>query len=165
MTANSARVNPTMDVTVSPSPLTGFLLDGPRIEVAQLMAQKPEAPLYVGVGSGLLAVRTAGIYAVTARLERPAGPVAQCLTRLGFGPYRIVSNFGVDMVSDIATTFNVARFDLQPGLYPIEWAFGCWHEGAETALGRLTVLIGHPGEPAPVLARADDIVRPRRTSP
>jgi hypothetical protein len=159
------QVSATMAVDVQPTPLIGFFLDGSSFEMAQIIAKGPQDSLYVGVGSGFLAVRTAGIYAISVRLERPAAPVANCLTRLSFGPRRIVSNLDFALASDASKVFDAARFDLQPGLYSISWVFGCWHDQKMVGPGRITVLVGHPDDQTLLPARADDIVRPERIKP
>jgi hypothetical protein len=117
------------------------------------------------VGSGFLAASTAGIYALSVRLERPAGRAANCLARLAFGQHRIVSNLQIDIIKDMAKSFDASRFDLKPGLYPISWAFGCWHDQDVIGPGQLTLLVGHPGETSLLPARDGDIVRLERPKP
>ncbi|MGA9868048.1 MAG: hypothetical protein WBQ75_16610 [Acetobacteraceae bacterium] len=165
VTANPIQVSPTLDVNLQPIPLTAFSVDGPSVDMAQIAAGGPKGSLYVGVGSGFLAVRTAGVYALSVRVERPAAPIANCLVRMGFASRRIVSNLELAVVKDFSKAFDAARFDLQPGLYPIDWAFGCWHDHDVIGPGRMTVLVGHPGEPTLLPARFDDIVRPGRIRP
>jgi hypothetical protein len=157
------QVSPTLDVDVKATRLTGFVVDVPGVEMSQIIAEGPKDQLYVGVGSGFLVVRTAGVYALSARLERPAGGAANCLIRLGFGSHRIVSNLEVAMVDDVSKAFAAARFELRPGLYPLGWAFGCWHDQEVTAPGRMILLVGHPGEGTLLPARPDDIVRAELT--
>jgi hypothetical protein len=158
VTTNPIQVSPMMDVEVKPTPLTAFSLDGPSVDVAQLIAEQPQTSLYVGEGRGFLAVRTAGVYAITARIERPAGPIANCVMRMGFGPRRIMSNVRVGFGNE-TMTYDAPQFDLQAGLYPIIWVFGCWHDHEVVGPGRMTLLVGHPGDPMPLPARANDIVR------
>jgi hypothetical protein len=165
VTTNPIQISLPLDVDVKPTPLTGFLLDGGRIDLARIIAEGPKNALYIGVGQGFLAARTAGVYALSIHVERPAGQVADCLMRLALGPRRIVSNEDVDSVGDVAKTFEAARFDLRPGLYPLGWAFGCWHDQAVIGPGRMTVLIARPGEQSLQPARPDDIVRPERIKP
>jgi hypothetical protein len=152
------QVSPTFDVNVDSTPLTAFTFEGPGIDMARIMAEGPKSSLYVGVGTGFLAIRTAGIYALSLRLDRAAAPSAQCLLRLGFGRHRVVSNLEVGLVSPILKTYDAARFDLQPGLYPIGWAFGCWHGHDMIGPGQMTLLIGPPGGDL-LPARADAVVR------
>jgi len=114
----------------------------------------------VGVGTALLVARTAGVYSLTARLERPAGQSAECLSRVGFGQHRVVSSLDINLVDDIAKTFEPVRFELTPGLYRLQWAFGCWEGQQESRTGALTILVDHPGEPAPRPARPGDFVQP-----
>jgi hypothetical protein len=159
VTTNPIVVSQTMDVDVKPTPLTAFFLDGPSVDMAQILPEAPNVSLYIGVGQGFLAIRTAGVYTLALRFERPAGPRADCLMRLGFGPRRIVSTLEAGVVRDLSITFDAVRFDLQPGLYPIGWAFGCWQNHEMIGPGRITLLVGHPGEQSISPARSDDFVR------
>jgi len=164
VTTHPIQVSPMMDVEVKPTPLTAFSLDAPAVDMAQLIAEGPQMSLYVGEGRGFFAVRTAGVYAVTVSIERAAGPIANCVMRLGFGPRRIMSNVRIGFGNETAT-YDAPRFDLQPGLYPVIWVFGCWHDHEVVGPGRMTLLIAHPGDPMPLPARADDIVRQVQSSP
>ncbi|ACB96368.1 hypothetical protein [Beijerinckia indica] len=164
-TINPIEIKPTMDVDVKSTALSAFFLDGSKINMAQIIAAGPKNAPYVGLGNGFLVVRTPGVYALSIRLERPLGPVADCLTRLAFGPRRIVSNLILADPGNISKTYDAARFNLQPGLYPIAWAFGCWHDREVVGPGRITVLISHPGDQALQPALPDEIVRAERVKP
>jgi hypothetical protein len=162
VTAHSVQITATMDANIDRSTLNGFnvfSLVGPDIDMARIAAAGPKNTSYIGIGSGFLVVREPGVYAMTASYERPAGPPASCLIRLGFGGGLVVANLELNLVNSSSRSFNVDRFDLQPGLYPILWAFGCWHEHEMSGLGRMHVLIAHPGEPTPLPARPGDIVQ------
>ncbi|HXT80886.1 MAG TPA: hypothetical protein VN702_15080 [Acetobacteraceae bacterium] len=163
-TTHPIAVSATLDVDVKRTALTAFPLDGASFDMGQIIKGGLAGSLYVGEGAGFLAVRMAGVYALSARIERPAGPRADCLIRLGFGSGRIVSNLELAVVRDLARSFDAARFDLQPGLYRIGWAFGCWHDQTVVGPGRMTLLVGHPGDRTLLPARPDDIVRPKRIS-
>jgi hypothetical protein len=162
VTINPIEINSQMDVDLKPTPMSAFFRDGPTFDMKQIIGQGPQSGLYAAVGSNFLPIRTAGVYAMTAKFERPAGTSADCLIRLEFGSRRIVSILEVGIVEDISKTFDAARFNLQPGLYHVAWAFTCWsgHELIDT--GRMTLMVGHPGESSLAPARADDIVRPER---
>jgi hypothetical protein len=90
---------------------------------------------------------------------------ANYLLRLGFGPRRVVSEVELSIANDVSKTFDPAKFDLQPGLYSIGWAFGCWRDREVVGPGRMTVLLSHPGEPHLAPARSDEIVRLKTTPP
>jgi hypothetical protein len=158
-TINQLEVGQTFEVTLKRDPISGFDYVGSTIDMARLLAEGPKSSLFAGVGSAFLAVKTAGIYALTVKFERPAGQAANCLLRLGFGAKRVVSQIELSVVNDISQTFDAVKFDLQPGLYSTGWAFGCWHEHEETGPGRITILIGHPDDPQLQPARPDDFVR------
>lgn len=153
------------DVNVDSTPLTASPLSGAKVEMAQIIAQAPKVPLYAGTAQGFLAVRTAGVYALSARFDRPPAEPADCLIRLAFGPHRVTSNIEISVFNDVSKTYEEARFTLEPGLYSIGWAFTCWHDQTVTAPGSLTILVGHPDEPKPMPARTDEIVHREAASP
>lgn len=153
------EIGATLDADVKPTPLSAFLLDGPAIELAPIVASGPKDSRFVGTGSGFLVIKTPGIYALSLRFERAAGPVADCLTRLAFGSRRIVSNLELANAGNTSKTYDAVSFNLQPGLYPIGWAFGCWRDKQAVGPGRITVLVGGTGDQALEPARPDDIIR------
>ena len=162
--ASPAEVSPTLDVAVKTNVLTSFSVKGPSVEMEQIVAGGPKGSLFAGVGRGFLVVRDPGVYAVSARFERPPAPTANCLVRLGFGPRRIVSNLivatpNVAVVGPVAKDYEAASFDLQPGLYSIGWMLTCWHDNEIIGPGKLTVLVRRPGETTLSPVRPDDIVR------
>jgi hypothetical protein len=160
VTINPVVQTPDADVDVKPTPLSGFTIEGGSIDMAQLVAEGPKDTPFVGVGAALLVARTAGVYVLTARLERSAGRSVDCLSRMGFGQHRLFSNFDINIVNDIFKVFEPVRFELQPGLYRVGWAFGCWEGQQDRPTGRFTMLVGHPGELQPQPARSGDFVRP-----
>jgi hypothetical protein len=161
---NELEISQTLNIGIKREPISGFTYDGATIDMARLLAEGPKSSPFAGLGSAFLVVKTAGIYALSLNFERPAGQTANCLLRLGFGPKRVVSEVELSMVGDVSKTFDPVKFDLQPGLYPIGWAFGCWHEHDEVGPGRMTVLVSHPDEPQPRTARPDEIVHQRTAS-
>lgn len=156
---------PPMDLDVKATSLAAMTVNGMSVAMADIVAAGPKGTWYVGSGIGLLAIRTPGIYSLAARFERPASQPADCLVRLALGPRRITSNVDMNLQNDISKDFDAARFDLQPGLYPVGWAFGCWHGRDVVGPGRMTLLIGRPGEPSLRPAHHDDVVRPMRSGP
>ena len=161
-TIHPVDISATLNVETQPAVLNSFLMDGGSIYFARIMEAGPEDIKIVGTGSGFLVVRTPGIYALSLRFERSSGPTADCLTRLGFAGRRIVSNFGLATPGNLSKTFDAARFDLQPGLYPIGWGFGCWRDQKPVGPGRITVLISRPGDQALQPVLPEDIVRPKQ---
>ena len=158
-TIHAVEVSPTFNTQIKPAPLSAFDVDGSSIDLAPLIAAGTKHTRFVGIGSGFLVIRTPGIYALSLRFERPAGPVADCLTRLGFGPRKVVSSFNLANPGSVSKTFDAAKFELEPGLYPISWALGCWQDQETVGPGRITVLISHPGDQTLRPARPDEIVR------
>ena len=159
-TIHAVEVSPTFDTDIKPTSLNTFFVDGPTIDLTQIIAAGPKGTRFVGAGSGFLVIRTPGTYALTLRFQRPPGAIADCVTRLGLSSRKIVSNFSVALPGNRSKTYDAARFDLQPGLYPIGWALGCWRDQETVGPGRITVLISHPGDQTLPPVSPDDIVRP-----
>ena len=159
MTANPMTVSQTMDADVKATPISGFTIDDPTVTMAQILDGRAKDGLFVGVGSGFLVIREAGTYGVFPRLERPAGPLANCLVRLTAGGHRITSNVSLNNAQRVSRDYAPAWFDFQPGLYKIAWAFGCWHGSEMSNLGQISVMLAEPGDGAARPLRAGDIVR------
>jgi hypothetical protein len=153
------EISPAFDADVKSTPLSAFLLEGTTIDLAPIIAAGPKDTRFVGTGSGSLVVRTPGTYALSLRFERPPGPVADCLTRLALGSRRIVSNLELANAGNMSKTFDAVSFNLQPGLYSIGWALGCWRDKQVVGPGRITVLMSGPGDQALEPVPPDDIIR------
>jgi hypothetical protein len=162
---NAVEIGPLLEIKIEPTPLSGFTLEGPGIDMDRVLAMHSIEPMYVAKGLGYLAVRTAGIHAFSLRLERPAGRAADCVAGLGFAGRKVYSEVSPNLVNDVSRTFDPAHFDLQPGLYRVEWVFGCWHDRIEAGPGRMTLLIQHPGEEGLQPARPDEIIHPEHPKP
>jgi hypothetical protein len=156
---HAVEVSPTFNTEIKPTPLSAFFVEGSTIDLAPIIAAGTKDTKFVGAGSGFLVIRTPGIYALSLRFERPPGPTADCLTRLSFGPHKVVSSYNLAN-QNISKTFDAARFDLKPGLYSIGWVLGCWRDQVTVGPGRITVLMSHPGDQALLPAGSEDIVRP-----
>jgi hypothetical protein len=165
VTLRALEISPTLDVQVNPTPLLAFAIDTATADMAQLTARGPKGALYAGVGSGFLAIRAAGAYTLTLGFQRPAGEAANCFVWLSFGSQRIFSNVDLNIVTDATKTFSRGSFDLQPGLYPVTWMFGCWHDREMVRSGRISLLIGHAGEQKLSPVPPDDILRPASIKP
>jgi hypothetical protein len=161
-TTHAIEISPTYNTEITPTPESAFLVDGSTIDLASIIAAGTQGTKFVGAGSGFLVIRTPGTYALSLRFERPPGPVADCFTRLTFGPRRVSSSFDLGNPGNISKTLDAAKFDLQPGLYPISWVLGCWHGQETVGPGRITVLMSHPADQPPQPVDPDDIVRPER---
>lgn len=159
---HAVAVSPTYNTDIDRSILTRFAIEGLTGDLAQIIPQGPQHTRFVGVGAGFLIIDAAGIYGLTARFERPSGPTADCLIRLYFGPRKIVSNYWMSVPGDSSKTYDPIKFDLKPGLYPIDWVIGCWQGQEMVGPGRVTILVSHPGDDKLVPARSDEIVRTER---
>jgi hypothetical protein len=62
-------------------------------------------------------------------------------------------------------TFEPVSFTLQPSLYPIAVAFGCWRDTQESGVGKATLLIRHAGHDDLQPARPDEILRKVSATP
>jgi hypothetical protein len=161
-TTHAVEVTPTWNTEIKQSALSGFFVEGATIELDSIIAAGPKNTRFIGAGGAFFTVKTPGIYALALRFEKPLGQVADCLTRLSFGPRKISANYEIATPGNISKVFESARFDLQPGLYPMSWALGCWKDQEMVGRARITILVSRPGEQALQPAHADDFVRPER---
>lgn len=162
VSAHPILVSAALNVDVRPETRgNGFMLPGATIDMKALLAGGPSNVRFVAIGMGFLMVRHPGTYTLSARLERPAGPPANCLIRLGFGPHRVVSNLEVGVSHKFARQYDPTRFRLSAGLYRIGWAFGCWYRDTLSSTGRITLLLQPPGAATlSPIARADIVHGP-----
>ncbi len=158
-TANPVTVSPTMDADVSATAITGFTIDEPTATLARIVDGRPKDRLFVAVASGYLVIRKAGTYGLSPRVERPAGPLATCLVRMSVNGRRINSNLLVNVVQRLAQDYAPTWFAFQPGLYKIDWAFGCWNGNEMSNQGQISVMLAEPGGVPARPLRAIDIVR------
>ncbi len=162
---NAVKIGPLLEVKIEPTPLDGFTFEGPGLDMDRVLDMHPAEQMYVAKGLAYLAVKTSGVHALSLRLERPAGRATDCVAGLAFAGHKVYSEISPNLVNDVSRTFDPAHFDLQPGLYRLEWVFGCWHDRVEAGPGRMTLLIQHPGEDLLQPANSDEIVRPVHTKP
>ena len=153
------EIDASMVANVLSTRLAPLVLDQSSIDLGQIMAASPATGRFVGVGMATLVIRAAGIYALTLRLQRSDAERLTCLQRLVFANPRVVSNLQLDLSGPTTLNFEPVSFALQPGLYPIAVAFGCWGNQQEGGAGTLNVMIRMPGEQGLRPARADEILR------
>jgi hypothetical protein len=159
MTAYPLTVPATMDAEVVPTPIAGFTIDEPTVSMARLLDGRPKDKLFVVLASGYLVIREAATYGIFPRLERPAGPLANCLVRLSVNQRSLTRSLELSLAERVTLDHSPGWFRFQPGLYSINWVFGCWNGNEMSNLGQISVMLVEPGgRPARPL-RAADIVR------
>lgn len=156
---HAVELNATMNVSVLPTRLAPLTFEDTSLDLGQIIAAGPAVGRFVGVGTASVAIRTPGIYALALRTERDDADPATCLQRLIFAGQTVVNNLNIDFNGPKVLILEPATFMLQPGLYPIGAAFGCWRDTKEGGVGKVTVLIRHPGENELRSARPDEILR------
>jgi hypothetical protein len=155
------EISPTYNTDIKQTSLNSFFVDdGSKIDLEQIVAAGPKNTRFVGSGSGSLVIRTPGLYALTLHFDRPPGPAADCLMRLVFGSRKIVASFELEISNNFSKTYEAAKFDLQPGLYPTSWALGCWRGQETVGPGTMTILMSQPGDQSLQPVHPDDVVRP-----
>ncbi len=159
------QIDATMDANVLPTRLASLTLDQPSLDLGRIIAAGPSTGRFVGFGVATLVVRTAGVYALTLRLQRADSERLTCMQRLIFANQRVVSNLTLNYAGPATLNFEPISFDLKPGLYPIGAVFGCWDDQREMGAATLEVMIRHPGEEGLRSARADEILRSAAVRP
>ena len=157
---HQAEVSPTLTVNLHSDTLSSYRLDVPEIDLARIIQEAPKTGLYVGVEEAALAVRVAGRTSLALRTDHAGGATVDCLVRFSLNGHRIASNYEGDLNPYASRMPDSADFDLQPGLYRIGVAFGCWRGQEMAGPAKLSLMIRHPGEAALHPASAEDILRP-----
>lgn len=156
-----AEVSSTLDVNVLPTVLTSFPVPRTSLDMETIVAAGAETgkSLYVGVGDAMLVIRTPGTYDLTLRVARASAQPADCLGRMVVAGRRVVSELDLGLTSAATRQQAPTAFDLQPGLYRVSVALGCWRDGHVVQPGQATVLMRAPGEPALRSALPNEILR------
>jgi hypothetical protein len=152
---------PTLEVDLKAAPATPLLLNGPAVDMLSIANAAPASGLFAGLGMGYLVIRRAGVHAIAVRFEREPAAPATCLIRASVGGRRIVSDVELRVSGDMFKTSTPMLFDMEPGLYEMGMAFGCWRDGAVAGPGQARMMVSRPG--ATVLLPVDlgAIVWPR----
>ncbi len=150
--------------TIGSKAISGFINQGASIDIDRLKSSAPPASESVGVGTGLLIVRNAGLYSFAVRTDRFAATIADCLSSLHFAEKKITVARDNGLFADFARTYPASHFDLKPGLYFMAWEFGCWRNQQLVGPGTLTVLMARPGEVELSPIRREDVVFPTGNS-
>lgn len=155
-------VDATMDVNVMATSLGSFTLDQPTIPLARILEAGPPTGLFVGMARTFFTVRTGGLYAFSARLTRAGTQSANCLVRLNSAHHRILRNEVLHAAGDAVLDFPPTEFRLEPGLFRLELAVGCWRGDSTDGSGELALMVRRPGDATLRPATADEVMRPSR---
>ena len=153
------KIEHDLDVNVLPTRSGGFVLPAGPVDLHRIISAGPAGGLFVGVATGLFVVNRAGTYALTLKLSRNSENVANCLMRLGMGSHRILSRYELNVGGNVEMALDPVTFELQPGIYKIALAFGCWRDGQTIGPGEVTLLVRHPGETRLAPAGPADVMR------
>jgi len=144
--------------TPDPGNVAAYMESGPVFTEETFVKQsglaKGQQPIVGGASSKLVA-NEAGTYQLGVRMELPSGGMA-CYETLSLNG-TILSQRRVDSPAPFVA---VSPVELVPGLYDVTLIFGCEAGRSQTTAGKLTVLVAHPDELAPVPAHTGDFVRP-----
>ena len=152
-------VDATLDVNVIASVQGRFTLDQPTVQLQRIM-DAPPTGLFVGTGRSFFVVKTAGLYAFSARLTRAGTQSASCLVRLASGHHQMLRNVVLNSAGTAVLNFAPTEFRLEPGLFLLQVAVGCWRGDHMVGDGELAILVRHPGEPDLKPATAEEVIRP-----
>jgi hypothetical protein len=145
-------------LTPDPGNIAAYVEPGPIFAeetfAKQSGAAQGQQPI-AGGASSKFAAHDPGTYQFGMRVEVPYRDMA-CYETLSLNG-TVLSERRVDYRTPVVT---VSPIELVPGLYDVTLIFGCETHKHQTTVGKLTVLVAHPNELAPVPARAGDFVRP-----
>ena len=158
-------VDATLDVNVIASVQGRFTLDQPTVPLERILDAAPPTGLFVGTGKSFFAVRTAGLYAFSARLTRAGTQSANCLVRLASGHHQMVRNVVLNSAGTAVLNFAPTEFRLEPGLFLMQVAVGCWRGDHMVGTGELALIVRHPGDAVSKPATADEVMKPVQKAP
>jgi hypothetical protein len=153
-------VDATMEVNVMGSVLGSFTLDQSTIPLARILDAGPPGGLFAGTARTFFVVRTAGLYAFSARLTRSGTQSANCLVRLGSRHHKMLRAIVLNAAGDAVLKFPATEFRLEPGVFLVLVAVGCWRGDHMLGSGEMTLMVRHPGESVLKPVMADEVMRP-----
>ena len=153
-------VDATLDANVIATVRGRFTLDQPTVPLERIVDAAPPTGLFVGTAKSFFVVRTAGVYAFTAQLNRAGTQSADCLVRLASGHHQMLRNVVLNSSGAAVLNFAPTEFRLEPGLFLLQVAVGCWRGDHMVGAGELALLVRHPGESVLKPAMADEVTRP-----
>ena len=153
-------VDATMSVNLTATSLGSFTFDQPTIPLARVVEAGPPTGLFVGMARSFFVAREAGVYAFSARLTRGGTQSANCVVRLSSAHHRILRNEVLHAAGDAVLDFPPTEFRLEPGLFRLELAVGCWRGGVTVGSGELALMVRHPGDAVLKPASAVEVMRP-----
>jgi hypothetical protein len=159
------RIEPTLDANVLPSVIGHFTLEQSVIPLARILDAGPQEGLFVGVAKTFLVIRAAGLYAISVRLARLGLQTANCLARVGISEHRLVRSMNLNAAGWAVLNYPATELRLEPGLFAVGVAVGCWSGNQMVGPGEATLMIRHPGEPALRPAGDDEVIRPKGRRP
>lgn len=157
-------VDATLDVNVIATSEGRFMLDQPSIPLERIVDAAPPTGLFVGVEKSFFVVRTPGLYAFSARLTRTGTQSANCLVRLASGRHQMLRTVVLNTAGTAVLNFAPTEFRLEPGLFFLQVAEGCWRGDRMVGAGELTLLVRHPDDTALKPATADEVIKPVQKS-
>ena len=72
----------------------------------------------------------------------------------------MLRNIVLNSAGTAVLNFPPTEFRLEPGLFLVQVAAGCWRGDRMVGDGETALLVRHPGEPDLKPATADEVVRP-----
>ena len=153
-------IDAVMGVNIVGTSLGSFTLDQPTIPLKRITDAGPPTGLFVGATRAFFVARTRGVYAFSARLTRDGTQSADCIVRLNSAHHRILRNEVLHAAGDAVLDFQPIAFRLDPGLFALQLAVGCWRGDVTAGSGELTLMVRHPGDEALRPAGVTEVMRP-----
>lgn len=142
-------------------PIIGhFTIDQPLIGLAPILDAEPPTGLFIGGVKAFFPVRTAGVYAFSARFVRSSPQSADCLLWMNSNTHRMIRSTTVNMTGSSVLNFAPTEFRLEPGMHLLEVDVGCWRGDHMVGPGEVTVLVRPPSETALRPVSPDEVIKP-----
>ena len=137
-------VDATQDVNVIASVQARFTLDQATISLERIADAAPPNGLFVGTGRSFFVIKSAGLYAFSARLTRTGTQSANCLVRFASGHHQMLRSVVLNSAGDAVLNFAPTEFRLEPGLFLLQTAVGCWRGDHVVGSGEMALLVRVP---------------------
>ena len=153
-------VDATQDVNVVASVQGRFTLDQATIPLERIADAASPNGLFVGTERSYFVIKSAGLYAFSARLTRAGTQSANCLVRFASSHHQMLRNVVLNSAGDAVLNFAPTEFRLEPGLFLLQTAVGCWRGDHMVGTGEMALMVRRPGETVLTPATAGEVMRP-----
>ena len=155
-------VDATRDANISEAALANFSIDQTDLALQRVVDAGPPSGLFAANALAFFVVPKAGVYGFSVRLARSGTQSADCVVRLNSKHHRMIRNLNIGTDGNAVLSYPETHFQIEPGLFGVVLAVGCWRGDHVLGDGDLTLMVRPPGEAGLRPAEAGELLRPVR---